>query len=101
VHRLTIRPHHSGIPYARDTNISRDHFYVKEYLIMTMKIVRHSLLVAAASAGLLLASQPLANAAAAPISPPAPVSGGQTASLTGIGSGAAAGATPVLGLPTE
>ena len=68
---------------------------------MTMRIVRHSLLAAAASAGLLLATQPLANAAAAPISPPAPVGSGQTDSLKGIGTGAVAGATPVLGLPTE
>lgn len=77
---------------------------------MTMKVVRHSLLVAAASAGLLLASQPLANAAAfpavapalaAPVSPPAPApAGGTIDSLTGIGTGAVAGATPVLGLPT-
>lgn len=67
---------------------------------MTMRIVRHSLLAAAASAGLLLATQPLANAAA-PISPPAPVGSGQTDSLKGIGTGAVAGATPVLGLPTE
>ncbi len=77
---------------------------------MTMKLVRHCLLVAAASAGLLLASQPLANAAAlpavvpapaAPVSPPAPAPGGGAIdSVTGIGTGAVAGATPVLGLPT-
>ncbi len=65
---------------------------------MMMKIVRYSLLVAAASAGVLLASQSLANAAAAlPISAP---SGGAIDSVTGIGTGAVAGATPVLGLPT-
>ncbi len=77
---------------------------------MTMKLVRRSLLVAAASAGLLLTSQPLANAVAlpavvpapaAPVSPPAPApAGGTLDSLLGIGTGAVKGAAPVAGLPT-
>ncbi len=65
---------------------------------MMMKIVRYSLLVVAASAGVLWASQSQANAAAPAVS--APVGGGMIDSVIGIGRGAVAGITPVLGLPT-
>jgi hypothetical protein len=81
---------------------------------MTVKTVHRGLLVTAAVGGLMLASQPLASAAILPESTSAPAtlvstqapavpgvpSGGAVDSLKGIVFGAAAGATPVLGLPT-
>jgi hypothetical protein len=70
-------------------------------------------MITAVAGGLMLASQPLANAATqpaatrtpasivktAPPAVPAPVAGGTLDSLVGIGNGAITGATPVLGLP--
>ncbi len=85
---------------ARIATSLMHHFGVKEYLIMAMKLVRRSVLVVAASAGLLLASQPLANAAPASPVGGAPVGGGAIDSVLGIGTGAIKGVAPVLGLPT-
>jgi hypothetical protein len=80
---------------------------------MTVKTVHRGLLITAVAGGLMLAIQPLASAATQPaVTPtpasivraapaiPAPVAGGTLDSLVGIGNGAVAGATPVLGLPT-
>jgi hypothetical protein len=80
---------------------------------MTVKSVHRGLLITAVAGGLMLASQSLASAATQPaVTPtlasivkaapavPAPVAGGTVDSLVGIGNGAVAGATPVLGLPT-
>ncbi len=80
---------------------------------MTVKSVHRGLLLTAVAGGLMLANQPLASAAiqaavipapasivkAAPAVPGVP-SGGAIASVTGIVTGAVAGITPVLGLPT-
>ncbi len=60
------------------------HFGVKEYLIMAMKLVRRSVLVVAASAGLPLASKPLANAAPASPEGGAPFGGGAIDSVLGL-----------------
>jgi hypothetical protein len=81
---------------------------------MTMKPVHRGLMITAVAGGLMLSSQPLASAATQPAAIPAPTSvvktapptvpvpipGGTIDSLLGIGNGAVAGATPVLGLPT-
>jgi hypothetical protein len=83
---------------------------------MTVKTVHRSLLITAVAGGLMLASQPLASAAIQPATIPTPTSitktapaipgapgvpsGGAVTSVTGIATGAVAGATPVLGLPT-
>ena len=81
---------------------------------MTVTTVHRGLLITAVAGGLMLASQPLASAAiqpaalptpaglvkAQPAVPAPPISGGQVDSVKGIGGGAVAGATPVLGLPT-
>jgi hypothetical protein len=83
---------------------------------MTVKSVHRGLLITAVAGGLMLASQPLASAAIQPAAIPAPASvvkaapatpgapgvpsGGAVTSVRGIATGAVAGATPVLGLPT-
>jgi hypothetical protein len=81
---------------------------------MTMKPVHRGLMITAVAGGLMLSSQSLASAATqpaaiptptsvvktAPPAAPGPISGGTIASLSGIGNGAVAGATPVVGLPT-
>jgi hypothetical protein len=80
---------------------------------MTVKSVHRGLLITAVAGGLMLASQPLASAATQPAAIPTPASvvkaapaipgapdGGAVTSVTGIATGAVAGATPVLGLPT-
>jgi hypothetical protein len=80
---------------------------------MTVKSVHRGLLITAVAGGLMLASQPLASAAIQPAVIPAPASivkaapaipgvpsGGAIDSVRGIATGAVAGATPVLGLPT-
>jgi hypothetical protein len=80
---------------------------------MTVKSVHRGMLITAVAGGLMLASQPLASAATQPAAIPAPASivktapatpgapsGGAVTSVTGIATGAVAGATPVLGLPT-
>ena len=80
---------------------------------MTVKSVHRGLLITAVAGGLMLASQSLASAATQPVvtptpasivkaapAVPAPVAGGTIDSLLGIGNGAVAGGTPVLGLPT-
>lgn len=81
---------------------------------MTMKPAHRGLMITAVAGGLMLSSQPLANAAiqpaaiptpasvvkTAPPAVPVPISEGTLASLLGIGNGAVAGATPVVGLPT-
>jgi hypothetical protein len=81
---------------------------------MIVKSVHRGLLITAVAGGLMLASQPLASAAIQPAAIPAPASivraapavpapvpsGGAVTSVTGIATGAVAGATPVLGLPT-
>jgi hypothetical protein len=79
---------------------------------MTVKTVHRSLLITAVAGGLMLASQPLASAAIQPATiptpasiaktapaVPAPVAGGTTDSIVGIGGGAARGILPVAGLP--
>jgi hypothetical protein len=80
---------------------------------MTVKSVHRGLLITAVAGGLMLASQSLASAAIQPAVTPATASvvkaapaipgvpsGGAVTSVTGIVTGAGAGATPVLGLPT-
>jgi hypothetical protein len=80
---------------------------------MTVKSVHRGLLITAVAGGLMLASQSLASAATQPAVTPAPASvvkaqpaipsvpsGGAVTSVRGIATGAVAGATPVLGLPT-
>jgi hypothetical protein len=80
---------------------------------MTVKTVHRSLLITAVAGGLMLASQPLASAAiqpatiptptsitkTAPPAVPAPIAGGTTDSIVGIGGGAVRGILPVAGLP--
>jgi hypothetical protein len=80
---------------------------------MTVKTVHRGLLITAVTGGLMLASQPLANAATQPAAIPTPASivktapavpgvpsGGAVDSGKGIVGGAVAGITPVFGLPT-
>jgi hypothetical protein len=80
---------------------------------MTVKSVHRGLLITAVAGGLMLTIQPLASAAIQPAAIPAPTgvikaqpaipgvpSGGAIDSVRGIATGAVAGATPVLGLPT-
>jgi hypothetical protein len=81
---------------------------------MTMKPAHRGLMITAVAGGLMLSGQPLASAAiqpaaiptpagvvkTAPPAVPAPISGGTSDSVIGILTGAVAGVTPVLGLPT-